>query len=527
MFRRKIFFSIVFLSIVLLSSVSSQEKETLAVLDFKTEAVSETEMNAIVEFLSAELFNTDKFIVIDVSQRQTILEEMEFSMSGCTDDSCALEIGKMLSAELIVTGNLSKVGSRYLMSVKMLQTETSRTMGTANGKFGDLDELIDGLEEIAFDLAGKEAASVAEQPQENTTAPERIPEAESEPEPEPEIVTDAEKAKPAAETTPAETAKAAVEPEPSEGGMNIVALIAAETGTALMTAGSIFSSFSVIDRITAEDAYDEYMAATVDPGFYYSTSSDTTVYEDYYGLYERDTMVNYIGSGTGSALLAVSGFLGNEISFGGKITYATATALLAAGNVLSVLSANNAIESGELYSDYMSAGTDAAAQNLWTEYSYIYSDYEILQYTSYGLVGTAGLLAAASWFIPGEKTAATSGILQEILYGAGYLLMAGGNFTKSIAMNKRFEVEDLYDQYMSAGMTDSAVALYGEYENAYWDYEKFTYMSYGFWGLGAAAIVTGILLPENSGVETAETGFDFAVRPALTGFGVEVDIKLK
>ena len=77
-------------------------------------------------------------------------------MSGCSDDSCALEIGKMLSAELIVVGNLSRVGSRYLMSVKMLDTETSRTMGTANGKFNDLDELIDGLEPIAFSLAGEE-----------------------------------------------------------------------------------------------------------------------------------------------------------------------------------------------------------------------------------------------------------------------------------------------------------------------------------------------------------------------------------
>ena len=73
-------------------------------------------------------------------------------MSGCSDDSCALEIGKMLSAELIVTGNLSKVGSRYLMSVKMLETETSRTMGTANGKFTDLDELIDGLELLRLHL---------------------------------------------------------------------------------------------------------------------------------------------------------------------------------------------------------------------------------------------------------------------------------------------------------------------------------------------------------------------------------------
>ena len=154
MLTRKALLLSVILIIAPIVFLPAQSKETLAVLDFKTEAVSETEMNAIVEFLSAELFNTNKFIVIDVSQRQAILDEMEFSNSGCTDDSCALEIGKMLSAELIVTGNLSKVGTRYLMSVKLLETETSKTMGTANGKFGDLDELIDGLDQIAYTLSG-------------------------------------------------------------------------------------------------------------------------------------------------------------------------------------------------------------------------------------------------------------------------------------------------------------------------------------------------------------------------------------
>ena len=44
--------------------LSAQSRETLAVLDFKTEAVSEIEMSAIVEFLSAELFKTNKYIVM-------------------------------------------------------------------------------------------------------------------------------------------------------------------------------------------------------------------------------------------------------------------------------------------------------------------------------------------------------------------------------------------------------------------------------------------------------------------------------
>lgn len=159
MLIKKIVGMCIILVIAILIPASAQTKETLAVLDFNTEAVSKTEMSAIVEFLSNELFRTDKYIVIDVSQRETILQEMEFSMQGCSDDSCALEIGKMLSAELIVVGTLSKIGSRYLMSAKMLETETSRTVGTANGKYTDLDEMIDGLEKIAYSLAGQEVVS--------------------------------------------------------------------------------------------------------------------------------------------------------------------------------------------------------------------------------------------------------------------------------------------------------------------------------------------------------------------------------
>lgn len=167
-----------FLLLFMLTPALSQEKPTLAVLDINYEDVSASEMKAIVEYLSAEMFKTGKFRVIDVGQRETILAEMSFSMSGCADESCALEIGRMLSAELIVVGNLSKVGSRYLVSVKMLETETSTTMGTATGKFNDLDGLIDGLEDIALELSGGSPAAAAEIPEE--AAEEEEPPAETE-----------------------------------------------------------------------------------------------------------------------------------------------------------------------------------------------------------------------------------------------------------------------------------------------------------------------------------------------------------
>ena len=213
------------LMVLVLLPVTAQEAETLAVLDFTTEAVSEVEMKAIVEFLSAELFKTGKYTVIDVSQRETILKEMEFSMSGCSDDSCALEIGKMLSAEMIVTGNLSKVGSRYLMSVKMLETETSKTMGTANGKYTNLDDLIDGLEPIALSLTG-------------TEVPEAVAESKPVPAAEPEPVMDevVKESEPAERVKPSEVKKEKPKSSGSLGG----AIACTSGGVIAMGVGGYF-----------------------------------------------------------------------------------------------------------------------------------------------------------------------------------------------------------------------------------------------------------------------------------------------
>lgn len=63
-------------------------------------------MKSIISLLSSALFQTGEFTVIDVSERERLLQELEFSMSDCTDESCLREVGRMLSAEGIAAGNL-------------------------------------------------------------------------------------------------------------------------------------------------------------------------------------------------------------------------------------------------------------------------------------------------------------------------------------------------------------------------------------------------------------------------------------
>lgn len=153
------------LLLLILSTVSA-EKPTVTVLDFKTNNVSGNDMTSIISFLSGSLFTTDKFVVIDTAQRDTILAELEFSNSGCTDESCQLEIGMLLSAEYIVTGDIAIVGSRYVLSAKMVETETSATKNIAKGVYADLDELIDDMDGFAIRLSdsGEQSAAAAELP---------------------------------------------------------------------------------------------------------------------------------------------------------------------------------------------------------------------------------------------------------------------------------------------------------------------------------------------------------------------------
>jgi TolB-like protein len=134
-------------------SVFAQEKPIMTVLDFVTNGVSKSEMRTIISFLSSALFKTDKFIVIDIQERDSLLREMEFSMSGCSNETCLLEIGRLLSAQYIVTGNIGRVGSRYVLAIKMLETETGRTMSASEGVYASIDEIVDDLYDIAAELS--------------------------------------------------------------------------------------------------------------------------------------------------------------------------------------------------------------------------------------------------------------------------------------------------------------------------------------------------------------------------------------
>jgi|GEM_PF-1183168 len=117
---------IVFVFLVSPPTTSAQAKMRVAVLDFSANNVSKFAAKAVSEILSTEIAKKGDLIVIERSQMGAIMQEQGFQLTGCTDSSCAVQVGRILSANKILIGTLSKLGNVFSMTARVVNVETGR-----------------------------------------------------------------------------------------------------------------------------------------------------------------------------------------------------------------------------------------------------------------------------------------------------------------------------------------------------------------------------------------------------------------
>ncbi len=134
----------------------SQETKTytIAVLNLDAKGVSLTEAEVISERLRSRVSQTlrsgkyrdsdrDQYKIIERTQMDKIFEEYDVQNTGCVTDSCAVVFGKMLGAERIVIGSIGLVGNTYSVSARIVDVETTETIGVADHLYpGSIDKFI-------------------------------------------------------------------------------------------------------------------------------------------------------------------------------------------------------------------------------------------------------------------------------------------------------------------------------------------------------------------------------------------------
>ncbi len=157
----------VIINILPLAADEINAKELVAVFPLKAEGVSDSEASVFTNHITAQIHESGKFRVIDRSEQEKLLNELKFSLSGCVDESCQLEAGKMLSANKIITGSLGIFGEDYLVSLKFIEVETGETINTVSEYYHDMEDILRESKKLVENLIEGTASS------DTNAAPER------------------------------------------------------------------------------------------------------------------------------------------------------------------------------------------------------------------------------------------------------------------------------------------------------------------------------------------------------------------
>ena len=119
------------------------------------QGVTNDEASALSDRLRLELFKTMSFTVVERAMMEQILKEQGFQQSGCTTNECIVEVGRLIGVEQIAGGSISKIGSTYSVSARLVSVETGKILKTATYDFrGEIDDLlVSGMRQIAVKLA--------------------------------------------------------------------------------------------------------------------------------------------------------------------------------------------------------------------------------------------------------------------------------------------------------------------------------------------------------------------------------------
>ncbi len=108
------------------------------------------------EALREEIFKSKKFTLVNREDLEVVLKEVALQQTGLLNEKEAVQTGKGLAANQVVTGRLGLLGKTFVLQAKRVDVETYATLGLASAKFnqGHEDEAFSKMHEFATHLTG-------------------------------------------------------------------------------------------------------------------------------------------------------------------------------------------------------------------------------------------------------------------------------------------------------------------------------------------------------------------------------------
>ena len=149
------FIILIFFSIAV-TGFAADKKSSIAVLDFESMGAEDYLGKAVSEIMRTSLVNNPQYIVVERAQIHKAITEQKFQKTGLIDDKSAVEIGKILGADLIIVGSVVKIGNTYTINSRLIDVKTGEVKLGKNVTGTDLNLLTRMSNELVENLFGIE-----------------------------------------------------------------------------------------------------------------------------------------------------------------------------------------------------------------------------------------------------------------------------------------------------------------------------------------------------------------------------------
>ena len=107
------------------SPAKTTEKPKIAVLALEAKNIPPVYADIVRDILEVNLHKQGNFAVLERSQINLIMKEQKTTLNQCSETQCAVDYGKVLSADLVVVGSISRL-TEYNITVKLVDIREGR-----------------------------------------------------------------------------------------------------------------------------------------------------------------------------------------------------------------------------------------------------------------------------------------------------------------------------------------------------------------------------------------------------------------
>ena len=152
--RRYCMFFVLF-SLLFAIPTYAADKVRIAIIDLQAKQVSKVIASGISDMIRSDMVDTGLFLVVERNQMNEIIKEQGLQMTGCTDNACAVQVGKLLSANKMLVGEITRMGKAILITVRIVDVEKGVAEYSSKEKARSEDELDKAASRLSTKLVGR------------------------------------------------------------------------------------------------------------------------------------------------------------------------------------------------------------------------------------------------------------------------------------------------------------------------------------------------------------------------------------